>query len=66
MDYFSGVYRLPQNTLMARKIKEALRKENKEHLNTCQLCAFSIEVRLILMKFFYKIKALACRQHQYV
>ncbi|KAL7029250.1 hypothetical protein ACKWTF_006167 [Chironomus riparius] len=35
-----GVYRLPQNTLVARKIKKAI-GSNQDTMNTCQLCMFA-------------------------
>lgn len=40
-----GVYRLPQNTIVARKIKETMEQDNRHHLNNaCQLCPFSNDV----------------------
>ena len=37
---YLGVYRLPQNTLMARKIKKAI-GNNQDTMNICQLCMFA-------------------------
>lgn len=41
--YVSGVYRLPQNTLIARKISEATGND-VEPIDKCQLCTFSVTV----------------------
>lgn len=59
-----GIYRLPQNTLITRKIKEATHKENRDHLNACQLCAFSINVSYKTIQSFFLMHSI-CRRHSH-
>jgi hypothetical protein len=41
--FLSGVFRLPQHTLITRKIRETV-GNNKERLNTCQMCSLGVDV----------------------
>jgi hypothetical protein len=42
--FFVGVYRLPPNTLIARKIKETTGSSDREQINSCQLCTVANSV----------------------